>query len=182
MRGRELNYASDVDVVFVADAADGADEESALGTATELAASVIRVCSEHTAEGTIWPIDPALRPEGRAGPLVRTLASHPAYYRSWAKTWEFQALLKARPVAGDTELGEAYVAAIRPLIWSAAAATASSTMSGRCADGSSGTSGRPRPTGSSSWARAACATSSSPFSSSSSSTGAPTTRCDPARR
>jgi glutamate-ammonia-ligase adenylyltransferase len=118
--GRELNYASDVDVVFVADAADGADEEAALGTATELAASVIRVCSEHTAEGTIWPVDPALRPEGRAGPLVRTLASHLAYYRTWAKTWEFQALLKARPVAGDTELGEAYVAAIRPLIWSAA--------------------------------------------------------------
>jgi len=118
--GRELNYASDVDVVFVAEAADGADEQAALGTATELAASVIRVCSEHTAEGTIWPVDSALRPEGRSGPLVRTLASHLAYYRTWAKTWEFQALLKARPVAGDIELGDAYVAAIRPLIWTAA--------------------------------------------------------------
>jgi len=118
--GRELNYVSDVDVVFVAEAVPGIDEEASLGTAAELATSVIRVCSEHTAEGTIWPVDPALRPEGRAGPLVRTLASHLAYYRTWAKTWEFQALLKARPVAGDSELGAAYVAAIRPLIWSAA--------------------------------------------------------------
>ena len=118
--GRDLNYVSDVDVVFVAEAVPGIDEEASLGTAAELATSVIRVCSEHTAEGTIWPVDPALRPEGRAGPLVRTLASHLAYYRTWAKTWEFQALLKARPVAGDSELGAAYVAAIRPLIWSAA--------------------------------------------------------------
>ncbi|MGH8824499.1 MAG: bifunctional [glutamine synthetase] adenylyltransferase/[glutamine synthetase]-adenylyl-L-tyrosine phosphorylase [Jiangellaceae bacterium] len=118
--GRELNYASDVDVVFVADAVEGADEKAALATATELASAVIRVCSEHTPEGAIWPVDSALRPEGRAGPLVRTLASHRAYYRSWAKTWEFQALLKARAVAGDTELGAAYVAAVRPLIWSAA--------------------------------------------------------------
>ncbi|HJU98865.1 MAG TPA: bifunctional [glutamine synthetase] adenylyltransferase/[glutamine synthetase]-adenylyl-L-tyrosine phosphorylase [Jiangellaceae bacterium] len=118
--GRELNYASDVDVVFVGEAADGTEEQAALGIATELAAGVIRVCSEHTAEGTIWPVDAALRPEGRAGPLVRTLASHLAYYRTWAKTWEFQALLKARPVAGDADLGDAYVSAIRPLIWTAA--------------------------------------------------------------
>ena len=65
----------------------------------------MRVCSDHTAEGTIWPVDAALRPEGKAGPLVRTLASHRGYYERWAKTWEFQALLKARPVAGDLALG-----------------------------------------------------------------------------
>jgi glutamate-ammonia-ligase adenylyltransferase len=118
--GRELNYASDVDVVFVAAPADGADEAEALRTATELATGMVRACSEYTAEGTIWPVDAGLRPEGRSGPLVRTLASHVAYYETWAKTWEFQALLKARPVAGDTELGEAYVAAVRPLIWRAA--------------------------------------------------------------
>ena len=118
--GRELNYASDVDVVFVAAPADGADEAEALRTATELATGMIRACSEYTAEGTLWPVDAGLRPEGRSGPLVRTLASHLAYYETWAKTWEFQALLKARPVAGDTELGEAYVAAVRPLIWRAA--------------------------------------------------------------
>ena len=53
----------------------------------------------------IFPVDPNLRPEGRNGPLVRTLASHLAYYERWAKTWEFQALLKARPAAGDMRAG-----------------------------------------------------------------------------
>ena len=56
-----------------------------------------------TPEGAIFPVDPNLRPEGRQGPLVRTLGSHLAYYDRWAKTWEFQALLKARPAAGDRE-------------------------------------------------------------------------------
>ena len=65
----------------------------------------MRVCSSTTGEGVIWPVDAALRPEGKAGPLVRTLASHVAYYERWARTWEFQALLKARPVAGDLALG-----------------------------------------------------------------------------
>ncbi|MDQ1627566.1 MAG: [glutamine synthetase] adenylyltransferase / [glutamine synthetase]-adenylyl-L-tyrosine [Actinomycetota bacterium] len=118
--GRELNYASDVDVVFVAEAPDGGDEEGALRTASTLAVAMMRVCSANTAEGTIWPVDAALRPEGKAGPLVRTLASHVAYYERWARTWEFQALLKARPVAGDLELGAAYVGALAPLVWRAA--------------------------------------------------------------
>jgi glutamate-ammonia-ligase adenylyltransferase len=80
----------------------------------------MRVCSVTTGEGSIWPVDAALRPEGKDGPLVRTLASHEAYYRRWARTWEFQALLKARPVAGDRALGEAYCARIAPLVWRAA--------------------------------------------------------------
>ena len=121
--GRELNYASDVDVIFVAEPADGPagdGEGDALGTATRLAAGLIRVCSQSTAEGALFPVDPNLRPEGRDGPLVRTLASHRAYYERWAKTWEFQALLKARPVAGDPGLGAAYADAIAPLVWQAA--------------------------------------------------------------
>jgi glutamate-ammonia-ligase adenylyltransferase len=118
--GRELNYVSDVDVVFVAEAADGADETAALRTATLLATAMMRVCSASTGQGTIWPVDAALRPEGKAGPLVRTLASHVAYYERWAKTWEFQALLKARPVAGDLELGWRYVESLSPLVWAAA--------------------------------------------------------------
>jgi [glutamine synthetase] adenylyltransferase / [glutamine synthetase]-adenylyl-L-tyrosine phosphorylase len=118
--GRELNYVSDVDVIFVAEPVDGSAEAAAIHTATELASVMMRACSDYTAEGTIWPVDAALRPEGRSGRLVRTLASHLAYYQAWAKTWEFQALLKARPVAGDVELGEAYLDAVRPLIWSAA--------------------------------------------------------------
>src|SRR5436190_736930 len=71
-------------------------------------------------EGTVWPVGAALRAEGKAGPLVRTLASHVAYYQRWAKTWEFQALLKARPVAGDLALGQAYVEAMAPMVWAAA--------------------------------------------------------------
>jgi [glutamine synthetase] adenylyltransferase / [glutamine synthetase]-adenylyl-L-tyrosine phosphorylase len=117
--GRELNYVSDVDVIFVAEAADGHDETQALRTATQLASHLIRICSDHTGEGTIWPVDAALRPEGKSGPLVRTLASHQGYYERWAKTWEFQALLKARPVAGDLALGQAYHDTITPMVWSA---------------------------------------------------------------
>src|SRR5258708_1402708 len=117
---RELNYASDVDVVFVAEPAEPGTETAALRTATQLASATIRVCSDAGLEGALFPVDPNLRPEGRNGPLVRTLASHLAYYQRWAKTWEFQALLKARPVAGDADLGRQYMAAIAPLIWQAA--------------------------------------------------------------
>jgi glutamine synthetase adenylyltransferase len=119
--GRELNYVSDVDVIFVAEPVAGHQEEAALRTATRLASGLMRACSASTTEGALWQVDAALRPEGRAGPLVRTLASHQAYYRRWAKTWEFQALLKARPVAGDRALGQAFIDAIGPMVWRAAA-------------------------------------------------------------
>ena len=121
---RELNYASDVDVIFVAEPVTGppgtGDETAALATASRLAAGLIGVCARSTPEGSIFPVDPNLRPEGRHGPLVRTLASHRAYYERWAKTWEFQALLKARPVAGDMALGQAYADTFAPLVWQAA--------------------------------------------------------------
>lgn len=118
--GNELNYVSDVDVIFVGEAAAGTDEGKGLQAATRLASHLMRICSETTVEGTIWPVDANLRPEGRNGPLVRTLASHLAYYQRWAKTWEFQALLKARAVAGDPDLGAQYIEAISPLVWQAA--------------------------------------------------------------
>jgi glutamate-ammonia-ligase adenylyltransferase len=129
--GRELNYASDIDVIFVAapaepdgsgaaGGADGGGEAAALRTATRLAAGMIRVCSDAATEEALFPVDPNLRPEGRDGPLVRTLTSHRAYYQRWAQTWEFQALLKARPVAGDAGLGQAYMAAVGPMVWEAA--------------------------------------------------------------
>ena len=120
---RELNYASDVDVIFVAEPAGSSEdggEAAALRSATQLAAGLIQVCSQSTPEGALFPVDPNLRPEGRSGPLVRTLASHRAYYQRWAQTWEFQALLKARPVAGDADLGGAYAAEMNPLVWQAA--------------------------------------------------------------
>jgi glutamate-ammonia-ligase adenylyltransferase len=122
---RELNYASDIDVIFVAepyqhdhDSGEPTDEE-VLRTATRLAAGLVRACERTTPEGSLFPVDPNLRPEGRQGPLVRSLASHLAYYERWAKTWEFQALLKARPAAGDLALGRRYSEAVTPLVWQA---------------------------------------------------------------
>ncbi|WP_040789934.1 bifunctional [glutamine synthetase] adenylyltransferase/[glutamine synthetase]-adenylyl-L-tyrosine phosphorylase [Nocardia paucivorans] len=103
----ELNYVSDVDVVFVAEPADA--------TAGRLAAEMMSVASS-----AFFEVDAALRPEGKAGVLVRTLDSHLAYYQRWARTWEFQALLKARPMTGDLELGRQYHAAVNPLVWTAA--------------------------------------------------------------
>ena len=104
---QELNYVSDVDVLFVAEPVlddDGEPlitSEQAVSVATRMAAELTRVCSAFTAAGTIWEVDSALRPEGKAGQLVRTLSSHRTYYERWAKTWEFQAMLKSRPSAGD---------------------------------------------------------------------------------
>ena len=117
---RELNYVSDVDVIFVGEPVEGGEEGAALAVATALASALMRACSAVTPEGTIWEVDPNLRPEGKQGALVRTVASHVGYYERWASTWEFQALLKARPAAGDAALGSAYVDAVSPFVWSAA--------------------------------------------------------------
>ena len=118
--GRELNYISDVDVIFVAASVGDTPEDEALAVATDLATRLMRICSASTPAGSLWQVDPALRPEGKQGPLVRTVSSHRAYYERWAKTWEFQALLKARPVAGDRALGEEYLAVVQPMVWQAA--------------------------------------------------------------
>jgi glutamate-ammonia-ligase adenylyltransferase len=117
--GRELNYVSDVDVIYVAEPVDGADEAEALAAGTRLATALARACGGPSGEPELWPVDAALRPEGKDGPLVRTLDSHRSYYERWARTWEFQALLKARPLAGDRALGDAYVAATNPMVWQA---------------------------------------------------------------
>ena len=101
---RELNYVSDVDVIFVAEHADP--------LSTRVAGEMMRVASD-----AFFEVDAGLRPEGRSGELVRTLESHVAYYQRWAKTWEFQALLKARAAAGDAELGKQYLDALMPMVW-----------------------------------------------------------------
>lgn len=103
---RELNYVSDVDVIFVGEEADA--------ITTRVAGEMMRLGSD-----TFFEVDAALRPEGKQGALVRTLDSHIAYYQRWAKTWEFQALLKARPAVGDAELGQSYVDALSLMVWTA---------------------------------------------------------------
>lgn len=118
--GRELNYVSDVDVIYVAEPRDDLDSGRCVDVATRLAATAQRVLDEPQIEPALWEVDPNLRPEGKDGPLVRTLESHLSYYRRWAKSWEFQALLKARPVAGDIALGDEYTEAIAPMVWDSA--------------------------------------------------------------
>ena len=115
--------------------------DRAITVATRMAAELTRICSAHTAAGTIWEVDAALRPEGKAGQLVRTLASHRVYYEKWAKTWEFQAMLKARPVRrrpgagpGVRRHGRARWSGGRP------SGRTSSPTPRRCASGSSPTS------------------------------------------
>ncbi|CAN5161205.1 bifunctional [glutamine synthetase] adenylyltransferase/[glutamine synthetase]-adenylyl-L-tyrosine phosphorylase [soil metagenome] len=112
---RELNYVSDVDVIFVVEGGERAAE-----VGTRLAMLTMKGINELATEPGLWEVDANLRPEGKDGALVRTLDSHLAYYERWAKSWEFQALLKARPLAGDLDLGERYVEALAPKVWSSA--------------------------------------------------------------
>ena len=117
---RELNYVSDVDVMFIVAPSAGVDEFEAIEVGTQIAKRIMQVCSQSTPEGVIWEVDPNLRPEGKAGALVRTLPSYLDYYDRWAKSWEYQALLKARAMAGSQQLGDAFIQATSRLIWQAA--------------------------------------------------------------
>ena len=121
---RELNYVSDVDLIYVVEPADDHIDNTALTRiGTKIATTLQRVCQSvvaGVAEQPLWQIDGALRPEGKDGPLVRRLEAHRAYYEQWAQNWEFQALLKARAVAGDAALGADYEAMAARFVWSAA--------------------------------------------------------------
>ena len=101
--GDELNYSSDVDVVFVG---DGPREPL-----TRQARAVLEIARR------CFRVDANLRPEGRDGPLVRTLDSYEAYWDRWAQPWEFQALLKARPKAGSSLLGARFLDTAQRWLW-----------------------------------------------------------------
>lgn len=105
--GYELNYVSDVDVMFVHEPIDGDDEAAA--EAIAVFEQLLALLNASTTMGRAYEIDPTLRPEGRSGALSRTPSSFEAYWERWAKTWEFQALIKARPVAGDVALGAEFL-------------------------------------------------------------------------
>jgi [glutamine synthetase] adenylyltransferase / [glutamine synthetase]-adenylyl-L-tyrosine phosphorylase len=107
--GRELNYSSDVDVMFVHDIEPEVAEK--------IAVALMRGIGEVTPEGQAFRIDASIRPEGKAGSLVRSLPSFLEYYRRWAQPWERQSLLKTRAVAGDPELGHGFVSAVRELAY-----------------------------------------------------------------
>jgi len=114
---RELNYISDVDVIYVAEPSGDLDSARALEIATKLVTRMMRIMDEVGTEPALWQVDANLRPEGKSGALVRSLDSHLSYYERWAQSWEFQALLKARPIAGDKGLGEQYIDRIWPKVW-----------------------------------------------------------------
>jgi glutamate-ammonia-ligase adenylyltransferase len=112
--GAETGYGSDADVMFVHEASDD-DDDSASKLAHELAGRLRALLAAPSSTDPALEIDADLRPEGRSGALVRSLASYERYYARWSSAWEAQALLRARPVAGDADLGARFVAMIDPV-------------------------------------------------------------------
>jgi glutamate-ammonia-ligase adenylyltransferase len=102
--GGELGYGSDADVLFVCEPAEGADDSDAVKWANAIADRVRKLLGSPSQDPPL-EVDTGLRPEGRNGPVVRTLSAYDAYYSQWAQPWEVQALLRAHQVAGDQDLG-----------------------------------------------------------------------------
>ncbi|MCA1705669.1 MAG: hypothetical protein LC808_21390, partial [Actinobacteria bacterium] len=108
--GRELNYYSDIDLMFVA-TTDPA-------SATPKAERLLKLLGDHTPQGQAFIVDTNLRPEGKSGALVRSLEGYLEYYRRWAKPWEFQALIKARPIMDGGQVGDEFMGETRTLVFS----------------------------------------------------------------
>ena len=112
--GYELGYGSDADVMFVHEPLPGADGQLASSMAQAVANDVRQLLTEQSRDPPL-EVDTALRPEGRQGPLVRTLDSYAAYYGKWSAVWEAQALLRAAPIVGDADLCARFKDLIDPL-------------------------------------------------------------------
>jgi glutamate-ammonia-ligase adenylyltransferase len=116
--GEELNFSSDVDLVYVY-----ATDEGAAGTLTlheyyaRLSQMVTRALSESTDDGMLFRVDLRLRPEGRSGAICNSLAAAERYYETFGRTWERQALLRARPSAGDQALGAELLRMLEPFVF-----------------------------------------------------------------
>jgi glutamate-ammonia-ligase adenylyltransferase len=118
--GCELNYSSDIDLVFLYEAEGKTSGPRALTHAeffARLGSELIRLLADHTPLGQAYRVDMRLRPEGQQGPLARSLPSALGYYETMGRTWERQALIKCRPIAGDIDLGRAFLAAIHPFVY-----------------------------------------------------------------
>ncbi len=111
--GGELAYASDVDLVFVHEAAAAPERAEAM----RLAVGVLRFVGGSTGAQRIYRVDTNLRPEGRDGPLTRSLDGYSAYFARWADVWERQAMARARPVAGDPDLGRRFAEVVGEAVW-----------------------------------------------------------------
>jgi len=108
--GAELGYASDLDIAFVHDGPDAAEAE-------RVASGLLRFVGGETPAERIWAVDADLRPEGRSGSLARSIEGWDGYLQRWASTWERQAYLRVRAVAGDPELGRRLVERIQAGVW-----------------------------------------------------------------
>jgi glutamate-ammonia-ligase adenylyltransferase len=112
--GAELGYGSDADVLFVCEPTEGVSDDEAVRFASSVAETVRKMLGAPSPDPALL-VDADLRPEGRSGPLVRTLESYRAYYGRWSEVWESQALLRARFIAGDDDLGARFITLIDPL-------------------------------------------------------------------
>ena len=116
--GNELNYSSDIDLLFLyGDLPPDADAERVHAFFHSFGERVVQHLSRSTGEGHLFRVDMRLRPESGAGPLARSLASTLLYYESRGELWERQMLIKARPVGGDRPLGEAFVRSVQPFVY-----------------------------------------------------------------
>ena len=113
---RELNYYSDLDLIFVHDPVPGRENESR-AAALAIAGRLMGALSAQTFDGPTLNVDADLRPEGTMGPLSRSLEGYAGYYQRWSEAWELQALLKARPAAGDPDLGKRFRALSDRIVW-----------------------------------------------------------------
>ncbi len=115
---RELNYSSDIDLVFLcADMPNLTGKREPIAYLQRLCEALVKALSEPMKRGIVFRVDLRLRPEGRHGPIVRTLQSALHYYENWAEVWERQAMMKARPCAGDLRVGETLLERLRPWVY-----------------------------------------------------------------
>ncbi len=118
--GRELNYSSDIDLVFLYDEDGLATGPKVISNAelfARMGTEIVRLLADHTALGIAYRVDMRLRPDGEQGALARSLDATLGYYVTRGRTWERQALIKCRPVAGDLALGQTFCEAITPFIY-----------------------------------------------------------------
>lgn len=116
--GEELNFASDIDLIYVYSTDDGAAGRLTLHQYfSRLCTRLCAAIGEVTAAGLVFRVDMRLRPEGQKGPIACSLASLERYYETWGRAWERQAWLKARPCAGSRELGAEILATLEPFIY-----------------------------------------------------------------
>ena len=113
--GLELNYSSDIDLVFLLDNATAGHDD--VENAARISTDLIRLLSETTGQGFAYRVDMRLRPHGRQGPICPTVEQTLAYYDTQGRTWERQAYIKARPMAGDIELGHQFLDELEPWIY-----------------------------------------------------------------